>query len=78
LVKVKEKWKAAMNSFDDLKSLYRAVFNTPNGEKVLQDLQAQFNPDEIFVKGDADETHINLGKREAFIYINQLLRVDDE
>jgi len=54
------------------------VFNTPNGEKVLQDLQEQFNPDEIFVKGDADETHINLGKREAFIYINQLLRVDDE
>ena len=34
-----------MNSFDDLKSLYRAVFNTPNGEKVLQDLQAQLNPD---------------------------------
>ena len=67
-----------MNNFDDLKSLYRAVFNTPNGEKVLQDLQEQLNPDEIFVKGDADETHINLGKRQAFIYINQLLRVDDE
>jgi len=67
-----------MNSVDDLRSLYRAVFNTPSGEKVLQDLQAELNPDEIFVKGDADETHINLGKREAFIYINQLLRVDDE
>ena len=67
-----------MNNFNDLKSLYRVVFNTPNGEKVLQDLQAQFNPDEIFVKGDADETYINLGKREAVIYINQLLRVDDE
>ncbi len=67
-----------MNSFDATRSLYRAVFNTPNGEKVLQDLQAELNPDEIFVKGDADETHINLGKRQAFIYINQLLRVDDE
>jgi len=67
-----------MNSVEDLRSLYRAVFNTPNGEKVLQDLQAELNPDEIFVKGDADETHINLGKRQAFIYINQLLRVDDE
>ena len=67
-----------MNSFDDTRSLYRAVFNTPNGEKVLQDLQAELNPDEIFVKGDANETHINLGKREAFIYISQLLRVDDE
>jgi hypothetical protein len=67
-----------MNSVENLKSLYRAVFNTPNGEKVLQDLQEQLNPDEIFVKGDADETHINLGKREAFIYISQLLRVDDE
>jgi hypothetical protein len=67
-----------VNNFNDLKSLYRVVFNTPNGEKVLQDLQAQFNPDEIFVKGDANETHINLGKREAVIYINQLLRVDDE
>ena len=67
-----------MNNLDDLKSLYRAVFNTPSGEKVLQDLQGQLNPDEIFVKGDANETHINLVKREAFIYINQLLRVDDE
>ena len=67
-----------MNSVEDLRSLYRAVFNTPNGEKVLQDLQAELNPDEIFVKGDADETHINLGKRQAFIYIDQLLRVDDE
>jgi len=67
-----------MSSFDDLRSLYRAVFNTPNGEKVLQDLQAELNPDEIFVKGDANETHINLGKRQAFIYIDQLLRVDDE
>jgi hypothetical protein len=67
-----------MNSVEDLRSLYRAVFNTPNGEKVLQDLQAELNPDEIFVKGDANETHINLGKRQAFIYIDQLLRVDDE
>jgi len=59
-------------------ALYQAVFNTPQGKKVWEDLTRELNPDEIFVKGDADETHINLGKREAFIYINQLLRVDDE
>ncbi len=67
-----------MNSFDDTRSLYRAVFNTPNGEKVLQDLQAELNPDEIFVKGDADEKYINLCELQAFIYINELLRVYDE
>jgi hypothetical protein len=60
----------------DKAALYQALFNTPNGKKVWKDLVEEFNPDDIFVKGDAHETHLNLGKREAYNYINQLLRID--
>ncbi|MCP5057682.1 MAG: hypothetical protein GY937_13300 [bacterium] len=57
-------------------ALYQAVFNTPQGKKVWEDLTRELNPDEIFVKGDADETNVNIGKRAAFIYIDQLLRIE--
>ncbi len=62
---------------DERKALYRAVFNTPNGKQVLEDLAAQLNPDSLFVHGDTNATHVNLGKREAYIYIEQLLRGDE-
>ena len=55
--------------------LYQALFNTPNGKKVWEDLVEEFNPDDIFVKNDVNETSYNLGKREAYNYINQLLRM---
>ena len=60
----------------DKVNLYKSVFNTPEGKRVLEDLHEELNPDEIFVKGDADETNVNIGKRAAYIYIDQLLRVD--
>ena len=61
---------------DKKAALYQALFNTPNGKKVWKDLVEELNPDELFVKNDVNATHINLGKREAYNYINQLLRID--
>jgi hypothetical protein len=61
---------------NDIAALYQSVFATPNGKKVWEDLTRELNPDELFVKGDAEATHINIGKRDAYIYINQLLRID--
>ena len=58
--------------------LYQALFKTPNGKKVWRDLVEVFNPETIFVKGDVNETSFNLGKREAYNYINQLLRIDTD
>jgi len=61
---------------NDIAALYQSVFSTPNGKKVWEDLKGHINPDEIFVKGDTHETHLNLGKHDVFIYIDQLLRID--
>lgn len=66
-----------LNSLKEKAALYQSVFNTPNGKKVWKDLVEEFNPDEIFVKGDVNETNVNIGKREAFIYIHQLMRIDN-
>ncbi len=57
--------------------LFSNVFGTPQGKEVLQMLQLELNPDELFVEGDAHKTSYNLGKRDAFIYINQMLRFDN-
>jgi hypothetical protein len=55
---------------------FKAVFKTPNGKKVLQDLHDELNSDAIFADGDSHKTAYNLGRRDAYIYINQLLRID--
>ena len=45
-------------------------------EEVLEMLKAELNPD--FLKGsDPNETYYNLGRRDAIVYINQLLRYDE-
>ena len=53
--------------------LFRALFTTPNGKKVLQELNDELNRDDIFVNGDAHKTAYNLGRRDAFIYIKSFV-----
>ena len=60
----------------ELASLYQSVFNTPNGKKVWEDIVKELSPDDILVKGDSDATHVNIGKHQVYVYINQLLRID--
>lgn len=52
---------------------FHRVFNTPEGKKVLQDLEEELNPDTLMGK-DSHFTTYNVGRRDAFIYIQQLLR----
>jgi hypothetical protein len=63
---------------DNKSDYFKAVFKTPNGKKVLQDLHDELNSDAIFVNGDSHKTSYNLGRRDAYIYINQLLRIDKD
>jgi len=60
----------------EMASLYQAVFNTPNGKLVWKDMIRELDPDDIFVQGDSDATHVNIGKHQFYVYINQLLRID--
>lgn len=58
--------------------VFKRVFAGKDGERALEILANELNPDNIFVDGDAHKTSYNLGKRDAFIYINQLLRIDKD
>ncbi len=54
-------------------SIFKQVFNTPDGKEVLSVLESEFNADNIFDKGSPDGTAYNLGRRDVVIYIKQLL-----
>jgi len=65
-----------VNCLKDKSSLFKSVFDTIEGRKVLEVLEQELNPDIIYSEGDAHKTSYNLGRRDALIYINQLLRID--
>jgi hypothetical protein len=54
--------------------LYRDVFMTPQGKKVLEDLQLQFNPDRLHTD-NAHTTAIRVGESTPIRYI--LRRVEN-
>ena len=49
------------------------TFTSPSGEKVLEDLENELNPD-VLIASTPHETAYNVGRRDAFIYIKQLMR----
>lgn len=55
---------------------FRKLFTSPIGMIVLRDLEEELNPEEIF-NDNPHRTSYNAGKRDAFIYIKQLIRYDD-
>tara|TARA_R110000868_G_scaffold197434_1_gene443583 strand:+ start:4458 stop:4703 length:246 start_codon:yes stop_codon:yes gene_type:complete len=65
------------------KELYQSLFlNSPNGDKVLEDLMGIFYDKNIFVKGGVEgdrQTTFNLGSREVLSFIlrnlNQTIEV---
>lgn len=54
-------------------SIFKQVFNTPDGKEVLAALDKEFNAADIFQKGHPDATAYNLGRRDVIVYIKQLL-----
>ena len=64
-----------MKEIEQLKIMYRIVFNTANGDKILSDLEARCNfRVSSFVKGDSNATAFEDGKRAGYLYILNMLK----
>jgi len=48
---------------------YKFVFQSDEGQKVLQDLRERFYDRETFVRGEPDTTAYNQGARGVLFYI---------
>lgn len=58
-------------------AMYRAVFDTPQGQRVLSDIcKHSFVFDSTFVRGDSHETSLNEGARRLALSILRILRKD--
>lgn len=53
------------------------IFTSPDGKKVLEWLEEEFDADEIFTAGEPDTTSYNLGKRDVIVYIRQMIRLKE-
>lgn len=53
------------------------IFTSPDGKKVLEWLEEEFDADEIFAAGEPDTTSYNLGKRDVIVYIRQMIRLKE-
>lgn len=53
------------------------IFTSPDGKKVLEWLEEEFDSDEIFAAGEPDTTSYNLGKRDVIVYIRQMIRLKE-
>lgn len=51
------------------------IFTSPDGKKVLEWLEEEFDMDEIFKAGEPNTTSYNLGKRDVIVYIRQMIRL---
>ena len=57
---------------NDQKDIGEPSFS-PDGKKVLKDLEQELNPAVVFKEGSADRTAYNLGLRAAYIYITSIV-----
>jgi hypothetical protein len=55
---------------------FHKLFTSPAGKLVLQDLEDELNPD-VLISSNHDETIYNVGRRDSFIYIQQLIRYEE-
>lgn len=53
------------------------IFTSPDGKKVLEWLEDEFDRDEIFKAGEPDTTTYNLGRRDVIVYIRQMIRLKE-
>lgn len=57
--------------------LFRQVFNTDEGKKVMDILEQEAEPEQLFNE-NPHVTSYNCGRRDLLVYIKQLLRYEDE
>jgi hypothetical protein len=55
---------------------FHRLFSTHDGQQVLQDLEDEFNQDELF-DDNPYKTNYNIGRRDVIVYIKQLMRYED-
>lgn len=56
---------------------FKQVFNSDEGQEVLEMLEEEFNPDVLF-DDNPHRTAYNTGRRDVVVYIQQLLRFENE
>lgn len=60
----------------DKSHLFRRVFSTDEGQKVLEFLKQECEPEVMFDE-NPHKTAYNCGKRDVVVYINQMMRYND-
>lgn len=64
-------------SIAQLKDTYRFVFGTPEGKRVLEDLQERCNVGRTTFSDKPNETYFLEGQRTAVLWISDMLKVDN-
>lgn len=63
-----------VKEIEALKIMYKQVFTSESGEKVLKDLEARCNfRNTIFVQNDSNGTAFEEGKRTVYLHILNML-----
>lgn len=55
---------------------FHRLFTSPEGELVLHDLEEELNKD-VLIGKTSEDTAYNVGRRDAFVYIQQLIRYEE-
>lgn len=64
-----------MKEIEQMRGMYRQVFNSDSGVKVLADLEARGNwRSSSYVAGDANATSFEEGKRAVILHIHNMIQ----
>ncbi len=58
---------------EELKLAYMRLFNTPDGEAILKDLESRCYRYKPTYQGDVAQGHINEGKRQMLSHVETML-----
>ena len=75
--KLPSKQQQAVDQVVHKSGFFYRIFTSPDGSKVLEWLEEEFDADEIFTAGEPDTTSYNLGKRDVIVYIRQMIRLKE-
>jgi uncharacterized membrane protein YkgB len=75
--KPRSKKQQAVDNVVSKSGFFYRIFTSPDGKKVLEALEEEFDADEIFTAGEPDTTSYNLGKRDVIVYIRQMIRLKE-
>lgn len=68
--------KEAVEALEKKARRFHNLFTSPDGVKVLEALEEEFNPDTLIGSNNA-ETNYNVGRRDVVIYIRQMIRYNE-